>query len=354
MPFPLRKLPQIRDDILTGMRNLDPDTDTGAASDNYIRSSGFASAVEGLYQYMGWAVNQVFPDTADLDSLQRFAQARNIPIVLASNAIGTIALTGIATAEIPVGTIAAVSDGNQYRTTAIGTIDGAGKVTVAAQALNTGVIGNQPNNMPCTLQEAPPGIDANAILLEMGGGAPAESVTKLLSRVLEFLRSPPAGGNPTDHVRWALEVPGVTAAWCYPKRRGSGTVDIAIMSNGAPPTLSLRTAVAAYVDGKAPPYGDRMIVGPEEIAVAVAASLVLRADVLLLSVLALAQAALAEYFSALQPGDTIYLARIRSIFTNIPGVIDYAVTTPAANVMTLVNAANVQIGKLGAVALTEV
>ncbi|WP_076591972.1 baseplate J/gp47 family protein [Herminiimonas arsenitoxidans] len=353
MPFPLRKLPQIRDDMLAGMRNLDPDMDTGEASDNYIRSSGIASAVEGLYQYMGWGVNQIFPDTADLDNLQRFARARNIPIVLDSNAIGAIALTGVVDAEIPAGTIAAVSDGNQYRTTAIGTIDGTGHATVAAKALNAGVIGNQPNNMPCTLQEAPPGIDANATLLEMGGGAPAESVTKLLSRVLEFLRSPPAGGNTTDHVRWAMEVPGVTAAWCYPKRRGSGTVDIAVMSNGEPPTESLRIAVAAYVDGKAPPYGDRMIVGPEQIVIAVTASLVLRDDVLLSSVLALAEAALAEYFSTLKPGDTIYLARIRSIFTNIPGVIDYTVSEPAANVTTLVDATHVQIGKLGAVTLTE-
>lgn len=352
MSFPILTQEQIRDSILVNWRNLDPLTVVAEDSDNYIRASGLGSAIAGLYQFAAWGVNQYFPDAADEENLVRFASSRGITQVPASSAIGTISLTGTPAAQLPAGSIVQVADGNQYVTAAIATIGGGGTVAVTATAVSAGVIGNQPNNMPGTLQAAPAGLDANVVLTQMSGGAPAESLASLLVKVLDRLRNPPAGGNQFDYPRWAREVPGVTAAYLYPRRRGAGTMDIAILSNGAPPSDALRNAVAAYIDGKCVPYGDRMVLAPQQLAVAVTATIVLKAGVLLATVQAAVAASLAEYFATLKPGDTAYKQRIVTIIDTTPGVIDLALSAPAVNFTTLVDATHVEQPKLGAVTIT--
>jgi len=71
MPFTVPVQAEIRDDILGDWRNLDDQVVTAVDSDNYVRASGFASAVEGLYQFAAWGINQFFPDTADIESTDR-------------------------------------------------------------------------------------------------------------------------------------------------------------------------------------------------------------------------------------------------------------------------------------------
>lgn len=58
-----------------------------------------------------------------------------------------------------------------------------------------------------------------------------ETDAELLARLLEYIRRPPAGGNKYDYEKWALEVEGVRAAYCYPLAQGLGTVDVLIMAN---------------------------------------------------------------------------------------------------------------------------
>jgi uncharacterized phage protein gp47/JayE len=351
MAYPIPTQERIRDAILADWRNLDPLTDVTTDSDNYIRASGIASAVVGMYQYAKWGINQYFPDSADLENLVRFASSRGIIQVAASSAIGTINFTGTLGSQTPIGTIVQTADGKQYTTTAIGTIGVGGTAAVAAKAVNAGLVGNQPDNTPGTLQAAPPGIDATAVLAQMRGGTEAESLASLLSRVLDRLRQPPAGGNQFDYPRWAREVPGVTSAWGYPRRRGPGTMDVAILSNGAPPSDALRAAVATYIDSLATPYGDRMILAPQQIVIPITATVVLAPGVLLATVQALASTALVAYFATLKPGDTAIRARILTIIADIAGVIDVVLTAPAANVPTVVDVSTCQIPAIGVVTL---
>ncbi|WP_337050269.1 baseplate J/gp47 family protein, partial [Serratia fonticola] len=67
-------------------------------------------------------------------------------------------------------------------------------------------------------------------------GTDDESDKSLLARLLELIRRPPAGGNKYDYHRWAMDVPGVTAAYVYPLRRGLGTVDVVITSGNDLPS----------------------------------------------------------------------------------------------------------------------
>lgn len=51
-------------------------------------------------------------------------------------------------------------------------------------------------------------------------------------RLLALLGQPAAGGNQADYVKWALELLGINAAYCYPNRAGLGTVDVAALHAG--------------------------------------------------------------------------------------------------------------------------
>ncbi|MED8993492.1 baseplate J/gp47 family protein, partial [Escherichia coli] len=48
-------------------------------------------------------------------------------------------------------------------------------------------------------------------------------------RVLYAYQNPPQGGAASDYVQWALEVPGVTRAWCVNRALGPGSVGVYIM-----------------------------------------------------------------------------------------------------------------------------
>ena len=61
----------------------------------------------------------------------------------------------------------------------------------------------------------------------------------LLTRILEYIQRPPAGGNKYDYVKWAMSIDNIAAAWCFPIARGLGTVDVVILANSE--TTALRS-----------------------------------------------------------------------------------------------------------------
>lgn len=351
MAYPIPTVEQVRDAILTDWRNQDNLVAVAVDSDNYIRATGIASAITGLYQFASWGINQYFPDTADAENLVRFASTRGILRGPAVGAQGTARFTGVVGAAIPLGTLVQTADGKQFQTTAPAAIGGAGTVDVPATAVNAGPIGNQPDNTPGVLQTAPAGVTPAVLLLQMSGGVDEESLASLLTKVLDHLRQPPAGGNKFDYPRWALEVAGVTAAFVYPTRRGIGSVDVAILSNGLPPSDALRAQVTAYIGDRMPIETDFMVLAPQLVAVPVAATLVLSTDADAAAALAKAEAGLAAYFATFRPGDTVRRSRIQTILGDIDGVLDFDLTAPAANVVTVVDQFLVQMPSLGTVTL---
>ena len=58
-----------------------------------------------------------------------------------------------------------------------------------------------------------------------------EADSALLTRLLNRIRKPPAGGNANDYEQWALKVDNVAAATCVPLGQGLGTVDVVIVAN---------------------------------------------------------------------------------------------------------------------------
>src|SRR5450830_717336 len=352
MPYPIPTMETVRSGILADWSNEDDEITVDEDSDYYIRATGIASAIIGLYQYAKWGINQWFPDTADIENLVRFASARGITQKSASSAIGTVQFTGTPTSTIDAGTIFQIGDGTQYQTSLAAAIDVNNQITVTATAVVAGIGGNLADNTAATLQSAPSGVAPAAIILQMSGGVAAETDVAFLERVLDYLRNPPAGGTKNDFERWAKECGGVTSAYCYPKRRGTGTTDVAILSNGAPPSDALRALVFAYIDNLKTTFGDCMILAPQQTAVAIAGTLTLNGTDLD-TALAAIQTSLAEYFAALAPGDTVYLKRIITIILNVTGVEDVVLTLPAGNVTNIVDISNVQQSILGTITLVE-
>jgi uncharacterized phage protein gp47/JayE len=351
MSLPIPTLEEIRARILTEWRNQDNQITVAPDSDNFIRASGMASAILGLYQFAAWGINQYFPDTADTENLERFADVRGIARLPAVGATGTARFTGTVGAAIPLATLIQTADGKQFQTTAPGVIGADGSANVSASAINVGPVGNMPDNTPGVLQTAPAGVDPAVVLLQMSGGVDAESLESLLSKVLDRLRQPPAGGNKHDYPRWAREVPGVTAAFVYPLRRGIGTVDVAILSNGQPPSETLRAAVTAYIDERKPVEADCMVLSPQLLPFDVVGKLVLDDEADFNTVLAKANEGLAAYSASMVPGGTARRSRVQTILGDIEGVIDFELAAPAANLVSVVDASRVEMPTLGTVAL---
>lgn len=331
MAYPLLTMTQIRADMLRDIRNLRPEADVGPDSDYFIRASSVASAVEGLYQHQAWMVRQIFPDTADHDYLLLHARLRGLAPKPAVTASGRMLLRGNPGSPIPAGVQGKWGD-QLYISREAGRIGDGGTLTLAAAAMQAGLAGNAPDDARLELLAPPPGVQSTAVLTEMRGGVEEESDAELLVRLLDLIRRPPAGGNVHDYRRWALEVPGVHAAYVYPLRREPGTVDVVITAKNALPGQDLIRQVQARIDELRPvTASNSLVLAPTERAVDVVAALSLD-GVGPAAFQPQLEAALAGFFAGLAPGERLVRSRLEALISDLPGVVDRQLISPAANV----------------------
>lgn len=342
----------LRAALLRDIANQLPDAATGNDSDFAIRANAIAAAIEGLYEHQQWIVRQLLPDTADTEFLVRWASLYNLTQKPAAAASGTILFSASQNVIIPVGTQAKTPDGIAFVTTAFGNVPAGGTLAIAACAVVAGITGNLTANAALTLTAAPAGVNNSCtIATAMTGGMDAESDASLLARLLARLRNPPHGGNANDYLAWALAVPGVAEAYVYPLRRGVGTVDVVIEgAAGSLPSAQLISNAQAAINAVKPVTADCLVLASVHVPVAITATLTLNGTTLA-TVTAAINAALAAYFSTLTPGDDVVRNRIVAILADTPGVLDFALTAPAANVVTTVDANAVQLATLGLVTL---
>ena len=347
MPFVTIDFQAVRDAILRDILNQRPDANVSADGDYAVRANATGAAVEGLYQHQQWIVRQLFPDTSDPDYLERHAALRKLTLKPATSATGSVIFGGVVGSAVPIGTEVKTSGGVAFLTTSAGVIGAGGTVTLAAQAVVAGVAGNQAGATALTLTAAPSGVLSTASIVGMTGGTDVETHVSLLARLLFVLRNPPCGGALHDYYTWALAVAGVTRAYPYANRRGNGTVDVVILTEGGLPSAPLVETAQAYIDTQRPATADLLVLGPTGVAVNVAADLTLVAGYSLVDVGAVIGAKLSAYFATLKPGDTVYLNKVRSLISETSGVVDFVISSPAANISSLVDATHVEMPVLG-------
>ena len=212
MPFETPSLP-----VLIQRTQSDLAGDSLRQSDAQVLARTLGGAAYGLYGYLDWIAEQILPDKADESTLERIAALRlNQPRKPAQVATGSVSFTATAGAVLDVDTLLQASDGRTYKVTAARTtVNGSNTTTIAA--LDAGSLGNADAGLALTPVQPIAGVVGNSFVVlapGLSGGVARESLESLRSRVIRSYRVIPHGGSASDYETWALEVPGVTRAWC--------------------------------------------------------------------------------------------------------------------------------------------
>jgi uncharacterized phage protein gp47/JayE len=230
LPWSTPSLSQVRSLVRDSVRGTLPGADASVPNSVLrVLSDSQGALCHLTLQYIDWLANQLIPDTAETEWLDRHGDIWLINSdsstgrKLATLATGSVSFTGIAGTIVPVGTLLS-SASIGYETTAEIVIGG-GATTAPVRALDPGLAGNRDSGSTLGLVSSVPGADAFVTVIGISGGVDTENDEHLRARILQRIRQPPMGGAQEDYVRWALAVPGVTRAWAGPEQ-GPGTITV--------------------------------------------------------------------------------------------------------------------------------
>lgn len=336
MPFARPSLTEIIDRVIADISNRITGVDSAVLRRSLLGILGRAEAGTAhlLYGYIDWVANQVIPDTAESEYLERWAAIWNIQRKPADFAAGPVSFTGTDGSLITVGTIVQRQDGVQYTVLADATIT-SGSATVSVQALAPGDDSNLAAGNRVTLLSPIAGVQSNGTVATGGiiDGLDVESDDRLRERLLQRIQNPPQGGSKSDYELWGLEVPGVTRVWVYPKQMGPGTVTVLFVTDDDPggliPDPAKVDEVQAYIDELRPVTAEVFVGAP--IASPINPSIAIRPNTA-----AVQAAVIAELDDMLTrdavPGGTILISRMREAVSIAAGEENNAFVSPTADV----------------------
>lgn len=279
MPWPLISLRdrrrQVRDDIAAHLPGADASV---ANSVLRVVADAQAALTHDNDLHLDWLARQMMPDTAEAEFLERWAN-----IWLPQGRKGATASKGFITVAGSIG--AAVPTGAELAATVL-TADGtpesvtyrvlegvvltSSTALVQVEAITAGAITNLDEGAMLAFAVLPDSVDGEAVVAAPGlaGGADIEPDAELTARMIARIQAPPHGGARHDYVAWALEVPGVTRAWCT-QEMGAGTVTVRFMcdairaSSKGIPELEDVALVADYINYHRPvTAADCFVVAP--------------------------------------------------------------------------------------------
>ncbi|MDO8294379.1 MAG: baseplate J/gp47 family protein [Gallionella sp.] len=333
MAFNRPTLTELVNRILAGIRSR-LSTDELRRSDAEVYARELAGASHGLHGHIDFIAQQILPDTAEAEYLDRLAslwldQARKA----AAAAVGSVSLSGISGTLCPAGSVLVRADGAEYTTDADVSIAG-GVATVAVTASVAGVEGNDIAGTGLTFSTPIAGINSSATVTAgaLTGGADTESDAALAARISARMKEAPHGGASSDYVNWALEVAGVTRAWVYPQELGIGTVTVRFVRDDDAsiiPDAGEVATVQAYIDALRPVTAQLTVVAP----VAVPLDFTIAVTPNTAAVKAAVEAELTDLLRReAEPSGTILLSHIREAVSIAAGETNYTMTAPAADV----------------------
>jgi uncharacterized phage protein gp47/JayE len=291
-----------------------------------------AIASHELHGHLAWTAQQMLPDTAELEVLERHAAVWGVLRRAAATAGGLVRFAGVVGAIIPQGTELRRADDTRYTLDADVTITGDGTGTGAVTALVAGAAGNAVTATPLALLSPVPGISGDAAVAAggIGTGADGETDDELRVRLIARIQSPPAGGASFDYVAWAQSVAGVGRVWVYPNHLGPGTVSVAFLTSaGDVPDVGLVAEVQAAIEALRPVTAAvtvfALAAAPQALTIALHPdSLAIRAAV---------QAEVAAFFRReAEPGGTIWRSRLSEAISAAAGETAHRLIAPAGDV----------------------
>ncbi|MBK3431397.1 baseplate J/gp47 family protein [Pseudomonas fluorescens] len=334
MPYETPSLP-----VLVGRTQSDLASDALRRSDAQVMSRAISGTAYGLYGYLKWIADQILPDTADEETLERTARLRlKQPRKAAQPASGPVGFAAAPRAVVDVDTVLQAGDGRTYKVT-VGKTTVAGANTCSIEAVDAGVMGNADPGLVLKLVQPIEGVADMFTVLAPGlmGGIAMESVEALRARVSRSYRVIPHGGNRDDYETWALECPGVTRAWCRRNYMGPGTVGLFFMRDDdldAIPDAAQLAEVLEYIELVRPVTAELYVIAP--VPVPVSYHIRLKPDTSV--VRAAVEAQLIDLHSREAGlGDGLLLTHIAEAISGSTGETDHRLLAPVADVPAAAN-----------------
>ena len=334
-------MPFNRPDLPTLIERAQADMDSRLGGSPWLRRRLLAvlarmegGVSHGIYGYLDWLALQLMPDTAEGEHLERWASIwLEEGCKPATKAQSYAAFPGIDGTVLPSGTEMQRPDGVRYIALA-DAVARDGRVRVAVEAVEPGITGNATASTPLQLTSPILGLEAQgAADGEITGGAEEESETSLRARLLDRIRNQPSGGAARDYITWALSMPGVTRAWCYPGEMGRGSVTVRfVMDNtyadGVPHADDV-ARVKAFIDSVRPVTADVYVVAP--VPHPIDLDLRISPDTPRVRVTA-EEAAWAQLRREAEPGGLVVVSRLNEAISLADGEEDHTLLSPAANI----------------------
>lgn len=309
----------------------------------YIYDSIAPVAIEMVFigMMIRKALNLSFAQTTNGEYLDKRAEEHGVFRKEAVKATGEIKITGTVGAIINAGLQVATEADTalnissvEFVTTETVTIPDDGYVTVPIEAVEAGSNGNVMANKIIVLLKSNSNITDVINPKPTTGGADIESDTDLLTRFLEYVRTPGTSGNVQNYRQWALSIPGVSAVHVIPLWNGNGTVKVVILGpDGTPANKELVQQVQDYIVGD-DNYGNRQapIGATVTVVAAEAVTISVTADIAIDESLATKDVIINNFKDSLNTylkdnafiSATIRLSKIGGILINQNGIIDYA------------------------------
>lgn len=349
----------LRTDLLAAYRGRINGADVSDDSDIYARASVAAAAAVQVSAGAKYVERQIFPDSADTANLVRHAGLYGIErLDPTAAADGEVQLGGTNGTVVASGLTLTHADGTVFVTTSGGTI-ASSILVVGLDAVTTGTAGNKIVGDALTVQSPPAGVNsAAAVTAELTGGTDEETDAALVARVLNRMRYGNAGGTANDYVQWAEAVDGVLRADCLALRRGPGTVSVAVYTldgddNRTPADVTLRTTVLAALNALRPVTADVDVPEVTEVPTDVTVQILEYEDGYNEATVRVAVGvAIAAHIYGLVTAETEYRSRLGRAISAVPGVLDYDLTVPAANVVPALSSTVVEVLTPGTIVVT--
>lgn len=196
-----------------------------------------AEMTNELYGYIDYLAKQLFVTTAEGNYLNTHGTLWGIFRKMASFSTGNLIIVGSVGSPLSQGTKFKRGDGMIFisTTSVIIPIDGFIKVPVISEKVGYNTNSNAGTKF--SLFSPLNGINSDVLVDTNGltGGTEREEDESYRERILLRIQNPPHGGSKSDYESWALQVQGVTRAWCYPTEQGLGTVVVRFMMDNTYP-----------------------------------------------------------------------------------------------------------------------
>lgn len=232
--------------------------------DASIRADGTVAVVEGLYQHQNYIQRQLFVQTADEPYLYVHAEELNLPRSGGSRATGTIKAISNVALTIEVGQ--KLTDGKGHFYTVTEAVELPTNVLTEVQ-ISADQIGESWNFSGAQLRfvSPPAGLRGTADVVSVAGGADLEDLEVWRARLLARKQLGLSRDRAADLEAVMLDVSGVKHVYVYPKRRGIGSMDVAITAAGNPPALPSSQLIAdaqLVLDAEAGFWADCRVYAP--------------------------------------------------------------------------------------------